>query len=256
MVGDPLDVFGRPVPVEPLERFGDARMQRTALWLKQVAVGHVVGQRVSEAVFVIGKQTRLVEELAGLQLGEATPEIRLGRPDDLPKDAEGDVVTDDRRRLEPLLLMGRQPVDARGEEGVHARRDLDGVDGAGRAIRPRLADEELRLGQTPHALLEEERVALRARDQEPFEVTELRIGPHERLEKFLGTLARQGVDTQLRVVGLTSPGLPVLGAVIHDQQQPRRSQAVDQPVEHGLCLCIDPVKILDDQEQRLLARFP
>jgi hypothetical protein len=48
----------------------------------------------------------------------------------------------------------------------------------------------------------------------------------------------------------------VLGAIAHEKQQARRSQRLDQAVEQGLRLAVDPVEILEDQEQRLLAGFP
>jgi hypothetical protein len=43
----------------------------------------------------------------------------------------------------------------------------------------------------------------------------------------------------------------VLGTIVHQQQQPRRAQAVDQTVEQGLGLAVDPVEVLEHHEQRL-----
>ncbi len=48
----------------------------------------------------------------------------------------------------------------------------------------------------------------------------------------------------------------VLGTVVHEQQQARRSQALDQAVEQRLRLAVDPVKVLEDQEEGVLSRFP
>jgi hypothetical protein len=48
----------------------------------------------------------------------------------------------------------------------------------------------------------------------------------------------------------------VLGPVVHEQQQARRAEAADQAVEQRLGLAVDPVEILEDQEEGLLARLP
>jgi len=48
----------------------------------------------------------------------------------------------------------------------------------------------------------------------------------------------------------------VLGTVVHEQQQARRPQTIDERVEQLLRLAVDPVELLEDQEKGLLARFP
>ena len=48
----------------------------------------------------------------------------------------------------------------------------------------------------------------------------------------------------------------ILRPVVHQQQQARCPQAVDQSIEQRLGLAVDPVEILDDPEQRLLSGFP
>ena len=56
----------------------------------------------------------------------------------------------------------------------------------------------------------------------------------------------------MRVVGLAAPAVLILGAVVDQEQQAGRGQALDQTVEQGLRLGIDPVQILANQEQPLL----
>ena len=63
--------------------------------------------------------------------------------------------------------------------------------------------------------------------------------------------AAAGSSRSWRVVGLAAPGVLVLGAVVDEEQQPRRRQAVDQAVEQRLGLGVDPVEVLEDHEQRL-----
>ena len=48
----------------------------------------------------------------------------------------------------------------------------------------------------------------------------------------------------------------VLRSIVHQQQQPGGGQALDQAVEQGLGLRIDPVQILKDQQQGLRLAFP
>jgi hypothetical protein len=66
------------------------------------------------------------------------------------------------RRLEQTLVLARETVDARRHHRVDAGRNLDGVHGPGETIRTGLAGEGIRLHEGAHALLEEERIALRA----------------------------------------------------------------------------------------------
>jgi hypothetical protein len=43
----------------------------------------------------------------------------------------------------------------------------------------------------------------------------------------------------------------VLGAVVDEEEHPGRRQALDQIVQDGLGLAVDPVEVLQDDEQRL-----
>jgi hypothetical protein len=47
----------------------------------------------------------------------------------------------------------------------------------------------------------------------------------------------------------------VLGAVVDKEQQARCGQALDKAIEQGLGLSVDPMQVLEDQEERSLARF-
>ena len=75
--------------------------------------------------------------------------------------------------------------------------------------------------------------------------------PRRALEQLARTLGRQRVEPQLAVVGLAAPAMLVLGPVVDEQEEPRRRQALDETVQQGLRLGIDPVQVLDDQTQGL-----
>ena len=48
----------------------------------------------------------------------------------------------------------------------------------------------------------------------------------------------------------------ILRPVVHEEQQPGRRQALDQPVEQRLGLGVDPVEVLEDDQQRLHLALP
>jgi len=43
----------------------------------------------------------------------------------------------------------------------------------------------------------------------------------------------------------------VLGAIVDEEHEARRGQAVDEAIEQGLGLTVDPVQVLEDHNQRL-----
>jgi hypothetical protein len=67
--------------------------------------------------------------------------------------------------LEQAFQLGTQTIDARREDGLHRMRHLDRCRGLRKPIRARLAHQDTQFDKSPHALFEEERVALRPRDK-------------------------------------------------------------------------------------------
>jgi hypothetical protein len=43
----------------------------------------------------------------------------------------------------------------------------------------------------------------------------------------------------------------VLGPVVDEEEEPRRRQALDEAVQQGLSLGVDPVEVLEDHQERL-----
>src|SRR5262245_36381731 len=72
VVGELFDVLGQTLVVQRRERVGDVTMKRAAALVEEAAVRHVVGQGVPEGVLDVWKELRLVEELAGLEMHEAS----------------------------------------------------------------------------------------------------------------------------------------------------------------------------------------
>jgi hypothetical protein len=77
------------------------------------------------------------------------------------------------------------------------------------------------------------------------------VRAHERIQQDLGALGGQGVEPELGVVGLAAPAMRVLGAVVHEEEHPGGRQALNQAVQERLGLAVDPVEVLEDDEQRL-----
>jgi hypothetical protein len=155
--------------------------------------------------------------------------------------------------LQEGLVLGQQPVDASGEHGLHGGRHVDIRQGPRQAVRPPRPEQCSCLNKLAHALFQEERIALRPRDQGRLERLESGVGPEHRTEELLGGLPRQGVEPDLCVGGAGAPGASILRTVIHKEQQPRTRQALDELVEQRLGLGVDPVEVFEDDARAATA---
>src|SRR5262245_24204485 len=108
-------------------------------------------------------------------------------------------MTNHGRGLEEALGLGWQPVNACGEHGMHRRWHLNGRERLPQAIGARLAYQHPGLYQRSYTLLQEEGVALRARQQERRERRQAGVVSVQRLQDFLGAGWLQRVQAQLRV---------------------------------------------------------
>ena len=106
-----------------------------------------------------------------------------------------------------------------------------------------------RLDKRPDTFLDEERVA--ALDQHSLERFQGGVEAQEGAQELARTFRRERVESQLTVIGLTGPAMTVLGPVVDQEEDPGRGQTLDQAVEQGLRLGIDPVQVLEDQKERL-----
>jgi hypothetical protein len=80
-----------------------------------------------------------------------------------------------------------------------------------------------------------------ALDQERCQRTDARIDAEQRAEQLGGVRLGQGIDTRLAVVRLAAPGVAILRPVVHQEQEAGSGQALDQAIEDGLGLGVDPV---------------
>ena len=146
------------------------------------------------------------------------------------------------------LSVGREAVDAGGEERLHGGRHLHGWRGPAPGDSARAHHQGAGLDQRADALLQEERVAFGPLDQERLERLKPGSSPSSAIEQFVGALRRQRIDPELGVVALVPPAVAVLGAVVDQQEEPGGRKALNQAVEDCLGLGVDPVQILEDQQ--------
>ncbi len=182
VVGEPLEVLGQPVGVEMLDGLDHPRVERAAAILEQARVGHLVGEGVPERVLHVREEADLVQELAGLQQAQVAPHRLLAHVRDLLQERERDVLADHGGGLQEALGLDGQAVDAGGQDRLHGGRHLHLLDFAGEAVVAARAREHLGLGEGVHALLEEERVALGALDQELLQRAQARIVAQQRAQ--------------------------------------------------------------------------
>ena len=165
--------------------------------------------------------------------------------------AGGDLMADDRRRLEKPFGFGIEAVDPCGEDGLHGRWHLHSVERCGQAIPSWSADQGLRLDECADTLFEEERVAFGALDQEPLEPIQRRVVTEQTAEELFSAAEGQWIDPDLGVIRLAGPAVLILGTVAHEQEEAGGRKALDEPVQDRLRLAVDPVEILEDRDDRL-----
>ena len=159
------------------------------------------------------------------------------------------VFTDDRGRLQQLLVFRREPVDPRRQDHLHGCRNLHRLDRPDQTIRASLSGEHMRLQQRPDGFLDEEGIP--AFDQQSLEGFQPGVVAQEGAQELARTLGWERVETQLAVVGLARPTVLVLGPVVHQEEHRSGGKTVHEAVEKRLRPPVDPVQVFTEQEQRL-----
>src|SRR5215510_3977917 len=145
-----FDLLREPLRVQRLDPLDDASVQSSPSVLQEAPVGHLVCERMLEGVFEVREDARLVQELGRLEVTQSPTQVVLGRVGNGLQQREGHVLPYDRGGLEQTLVLGRQAIDAGGENGLRRRRDLPRLRSLGYSVCPTLPDEYLRLDERPH----------------------------------------------------------------------------------------------------------
>ena len=196
------------------------------------AVRHLVGQGVLERVLEVRDEPR---SRRGTRRPAGSRARAAARPRGASamarRRAKGTSLPMTDGRLEQSLGLGREAVDAGGQDGLHRGRHLDRVDRSGQGVRASFAAQGLGLHQRLHGLLEEERIPLGPLDEERREPLEPGVFAEEAPKELLRALRRQRVEAELGVGRLAAPGVLILGTVVDQEAEPGRPEALDQAVE-------------------------
>ena len=131
---------------------------------EQRVVCDLLHDSVLEAVAALASLARrgLEHEIGGDELIDGVGEVVAAC---LAEHAIPEALSDDRRQLDALARRRRKTVDARGDDGVQRRRDLEHRRTVAEApLAGLVARDRARLDERAQALLDEERVTARARD--------------------------------------------------------------------------------------------
>ena len=243
-------------PASRLDRVHDPGVQGAATLVQEGAVRDIVGQGVLERVFEVREEAPLVQEVGGLEPGQPVPKLVFGEIGDRLEQRKRHVVPDHGGGLEQPLLIGGEAIDARREHGLDGGRHADRGHGAGQAVRAALADQRAVFHHGADALLQEERIPFGPLGQQASERLKLGGVAEQGIEQGVHALGRERVDPKLGEKRAVSPGRPVLRAVVDQQHDPGGWQALDDGVQQGLGLRVDPVEVLEDQQQPLLLALP
>ena len=100
-------------------------MELAAAARQQAVVGDVLCQRVLEDVDRLVTRRALVQELLAAQLDEVRADVRRRVPH-ARQHPERHLAAEDGRRLQQLLRIVRQPVEARHDDALHRVRNRVG----------------------------------------------------------------------------------------------------------------------------------
>ena len=104
-----------------------------------------------------------------------------------------------------LGLVVCSAVDACCQHGLHRGRHLNGRQRLRQPMTPGLTHRHPGLHQGAHALLQEERVALGALDEQGFERRPAGVIPQQGMQERIGASRWQRVQSQVRVGRLAGP---------------------------------------------------
>ena len=160
-----FDLLCQPVLSERFKGIDDAGMQRPPPLLEEAAVGHLMRQGMLEGILQLREEARLVQELCSLELSEVAVQVGVWQVGNGSQKGIRYLCANDRSGLQQALGLGREPVDAGREHGLHARWHLDTLQRLRQAIGACLTHQYASLYQRAHALFQEKGIASRARNQ-------------------------------------------------------------------------------------------
>jgi hypothetical protein len=219
-------------------------VELAATALQERLVGGFLDHRVPEEVVRRGREPASVEQLRVAQLLERSLERYGSDRMHRSQQAPGELPTTDRAYLRHLLGLGPQSIEARHQRILERLGYL--------AHRRRGSGFGHRLGE----LLDEERDAVGARGHLLDQLgTERR--PNRHLDHHLANVTEsQSVQAQQRMVRAWGPARPELRTSGGQEEKRRRRALLRQQTLQRQGGGVDPLQVLEQDDQRLLARIP
>ncbi len=250
VVGEGLVVLGQAIGVELLDGGADDPVQGLAPPLQDALVGHVVGERVLEHEGQLGMGDLLVDQLEGAKLAYHCTH-GLARLDDPLQQTQCELAADHRRHLDRPLRLLLEPVDPRHQHALDAVGDRDLGQIACELDAALLDPEHALLQERPGDLLDEEGIPLGLLHDQ---LTKLRrqlrrLDDRAGHGRHLGR--REGLERDPHVVAAVAEGLLVAGTMGEQKARPGGGDRIDQELEEFLGGGVDPVQVLDHEDQRL-----
>ncbi|MNO80546.1 hypothetical protein D3C76_717570 [compost metagenome] len=217
----------------------------------------LLGQRMLERILHLRKCGPLVNELRSLQSGEQVTQIVV-HPSvppitDALDQTERKLFADNGEGLQQFLLRNGEAVDTGGENTLHSGGNMQRSRSLLDPVTAGFAEQRFLLDQRLHHFLHEERVALRLIQDELFEGGEGGIVPKQGCEQCLCFGRAQRFEPQLAAMIRARPHRLILGPVVHEEQDRGARQVVDQVHEECFGLAVQPLQILEQQFDRLIA---
>jgi len=235
------------------ECFGDLCMQLLARPAQQAAMRRVLHQRVLEAIHGIGRRAALEHQFGGDEASEGDVQLVLGETGDSTQQRVGELASDSRADLrhEPHR---RQAVEPRHQRGVERRRDRKRRQCPIEQIAIRLLAQQTALQDALGQFFDKQRHAIGALDDLGDDLIWQRPAAGDLLDQSSTLAPVQAIEGQHRHLRLTGPGRLELGAERHDQQHRQIRSPLDYKVEQLARGRVDPMHVLENHHQRLLAR--
>ena len=209
-----LDLLGEAIGMKRFDRVDDRGVQEISSLQQHAAVGDLVSEGVLEGIFELREKPRLVHEFGRLQPRETALQIVFAACEDSLENGVGNVGADDGGGLQQLFVRGIEPIDARGDDRLHGRRNANRVETAHQAIGAARARKSAGFGERAHAFLEEQRIALGALDQQRLERRHARVAAEQPFEKVVCAFRGQWIDSKLAIIGFSAPGMPILRPIV------------------------------------------
>ena len=164
-------------------------MDFAATFMEHPTVGDVVSEGVLERILRFWKETWRIEKFSSLQIVEQTAKLVVRQPANCVQEGKWDVVSNDGRFLQQVLVGSRQRVNTRSEDCLHRRRDLDSRRRPRKLVAAARALEHAGSDQPSHDLFGEERIPAGASYQEALEGGQRRVGAQQGLKELREALA-------------------------------------------------------------------